>query len=264
MEKITPHIQKAKGHYKSMQYDNCLTELGLAKHFFDSLPSFFNCQYLTTETAHEAHVIRDTYEHECLCYARLGDMKRFQSSYTSLRYYYNPETEEFLIRSEKELLLTGLNLLSLLIENRADVFNAELELLSEDERRSIYINPIMEIERFLADGIYTKVVAARNTVPTNDYEPFFLELINRLANTIAEKMCASCDDIPIQVAEDLISLRRHVKLSDDLAARVSSRFKSSGSPQVMDALNTVSTELVSHEGILRSCMQYACESNLIL
>uniref|UniRef100_A0A7S4NVX9 CSN8/PSMD8/EIF3K domain-containing protein n=1 Tax=Paramoeba aestuarina TaxID=180227 RepID=A0A7S4NVX9_9EUKA len=242
INKISEHMSKARDAYKYMQYNDCLKELDSAKKYFEHFITFFNSEFLTSENSHETHFVRDAYEHECLCHARLGDAKAFHSAFDSLRYYYNDATEN----SERRILLTGVYLLVLLIENQPDVFNAELELLTYEDSASIYIHPIVALESFLADGNYTKVVEARNSVPTNDYEIFFKKLIDRMIQSISNDITQSCDSIPIEVARSLISFENQMEVNESLAADVCQRTSTVDSgPRARDSTMPASKDVVS-------------------
>ena len=205
-EAIAGHMSRATALYTSQKYEACLAELDSARPLFAQLSSFLCHERLRTEAAHEAQTVRDAYEYACLCHARLGASAGFQLEFDGLRYYYADEVTAVIPASAKQPLLTGLYLLTLLIENRIGEFHAELELLPMDALTSMYIRPVIDIERYMMDGTFTKLAEARSTVPTNDYDVFFHKLIERVTQTIGEGIEASCAVIPQAAAKHLLAV----------------------------------------------------------
>jgi len=78
-------------------------------------------------------------------------------------------------------MLLGLNLLRLLSQNRIAEFHTELELIEVNQlHESVYIKHPVEIEQWLMEGSYNKVVSNRQSVPADE----FLFFINILISTI--------------------------------------------------------------------------------
>jgi len=83
--------------------------------------------------------------------------------------------------SERKYMLLGLNLLRLLSQNRIAEFHTELELIEVNQlHESVYIKHPVEIEQWLMEGSYNKVVSNRQSVPADE----FLFFINILISTI--------------------------------------------------------------------------------
>lgn len=100
--------------------------------------------------------------------------------------------------------LLGLNLLSLLAQNRVADFHTELELLSVKElQNNIYIRHPVSLEQWLMEGSYNKVFISKDEVPAPTYIPF----IEILLNTIREEI-ANC----IETAYETISLTETARM----------------------------------------------------
>lgn len=82
--------------------------------------------------------------------------------------------------------LLGLNLLSLLAQNRLAEFHTELELLPAKELQSnVYIRHSVSLEQYLMEGNYNKVFLARGNVPADNYHFFMNILLDTLRDEIA-------------------------------------------------------------------------------
>lgn len=100
--------------------------------------------------------------------------------------------------------MLGLNLLSLLAQNRVADFHTELELLSVKElQNNIYIRHPVSLEQWLMEGAYNKVFISKDEVPAPTYTP----LIEILLNTIREEI-ANC----IETAYETISIQETARM----------------------------------------------------
>ncbi|XP_031560931.1 26S proteasome non-ATPase regulatory subunit 8-like [Actinia tenebrosa] len=82
--------------------------------------------------------------------------------------------------------LLGLNLLSLLAQNRLAEFHTELELLPAKELQyNVYIRHPVSLEQYLMEGSYNKVFVARGNVPAENYHFFMNILLGTLREEIA-------------------------------------------------------------------------------
>ena len=94
--------------------------------------------------------------------------------------------------------LLGLNLLSLLAQNRVADFHTELELLSVKElQNNIYIRHPVSLEQWLMEGSYNKVFISKDEVPTPSYTPFIDILLNTIREEIANCIESAYESISI-------------------------------------------------------------------
>lgn len=82
--------------------------------------------------------------------------------------------------SDKEALITGLNLLRLLVQNRIAEFHVELELLPDHISEAAFVKLPIELEQCLMEGAYTKVLGYTENAP-DDHFRFFMD---RLKDTV--------------------------------------------------------------------------------
>mmetsp|Transcript_18927 Transcript_18927/g.38885 ORF Transcript_18927/g.38885 Transcript_18927/m.38885 type:complete len:253 (+) Transcript_18927:168-926(+) len=78
----------------------------------------------------------------------------------------------------------GLNLMNLLVDNRLSEFHAELELLTEEESRNVFVTFPINLERQLMVGIYDEVLSV--TVPDPSYQCFVDNLLQTVRDSIAD------------------------------------------------------------------------------
>lgn len=80
--------------------------------------------------------------------------------------------------------ILGLNLMNLLVDNRLSEFHAELELLTEEESRNVFVTFPINLERQLMVGIYDEVLNV--TVPDESYQFFVDNLLQTVRDSIAD------------------------------------------------------------------------------
>jgi 26S proteasome regulatory subunit N12 len=163
-------------------------------------------------------LVREAFEYECLGAARSGNVNAFNSSYARLHTYYTDFSGADVPASSRHMLLVGLNLISLLVQNRISEFHAQLEIIPSDQHSSMYIKPVVELERYLMEGSYTKLLQARATVPTNDYEKFLDKLTETVSTEIARCMSHSYNNIKKGSAAKLLMVKGTSEVDDIIAA----------------------------------------------
>jgi len=131
------------------------------------------------------------------------DIPSFERYFAQLKCYYF-DFKDQIPESAFKYQLLGLNLLSLLAQNRVADFHTELELLSVKElQNNIYISHPISLEQWLMEGSYNKVFISKDEVPAPTYTPF----IEILLNTIREEI-ANC----IETAYETISLNETARM----------------------------------------------------
>merc|ERR1712232_479816 len=91
--------------------------------------------------------------------------------------------------SEQNLPIMGLYLLHLLVSDRIGEFHTELELIPVDQYDNVHIRQPIELERYLMEGNYAKVLEAQKSMPQASCS-FFLE---RLMETVRLKVGSSLE-----------------------------------------------------------------------
>lgn len=136
--------------------------------------------------AKELLLARDTLEIGALWSIETKNIPAFQRYVAQLKCYYFDFSAQ-LPDSPYKYQILGLNLLSLLAQNRLAEFHTEMELLSVEEQHNIYIKHPIILEQFLMEGSFHRVFLSKGNVPAQNYTFF----INMLMDTIRREI-ASC------------------------------------------------------------------------
>ncbi len=132
----------------------------------------------------ELILARNTLEIGALWSIQNQDIPSFQRYVTQLKCYYF-DYGSLLKDSPFHYQILGLNLLSLLAQNRLAEFHTEMELLSADEQKNMYIKYPIRLEQFLMEGSFHKVYLDKGNIPAQNYSFFIDILINTMRDEIA-------------------------------------------------------------------------------
>ena len=123
----------------------------------------------------ELILARNTLEIGALWSIEQKDIPSFQRYVAQVKcYYYDYGTQ--LPDSAYKYHILGLNLLGLLAQNRLAEFHTEMELLSVEEHKNIYIKYPITLEQFLMEGSFHKVFLSKGNVPAQNYN-FFIDIL---------------------------------------------------------------------------------------
>jgi 26S proteasome regulatory subunit N12 len=154
---------------------------------------------------------RQTLELACFLSMRRSDLKGFERHVVQLKAYYN---DTKLQASENKYTILGLYLLHLLSEDRIGEFHTELELIPVDDYTSPAIRDPIQLERFLMEGNYIKVMEAHKNFPQK-YASF---LGAKLHDTVRQKVGASLErsyeHLPAQEAAKMLILKDVAELQE--------------------------------------------------
>jgi len=134
----------------------------------------------------ELLLARETLEIGALWSIETQNIPSFQRYVAQLKCYYFDYGAQ-LPDSPYKYQVLGLNLLSLLAQNRLAEFHTEMELLSVDEQQNIYIKHPIVLEQLLMEGSFHRVFLSKGNVPAQNYI-FFIDM---LMDTIRSEI-ASC------------------------------------------------------------------------
>lgn len=132
----------------------------------------------------ELVLARNTLEIGALYSIEKRDIPSFQRYVAQLKCYYF-DYGALLDDSAYKYQILGLNLLSLLAQNRVAEFHTEMELLSVEEHRNVYIKHPISLEQFLMEGSFHKVFLSKGNVPAENYNLFIDILIDTIRDEIA-------------------------------------------------------------------------------
>jgi len=134
---------------------------------------------------------------------RTHDIPSFDRYIAQLKTFYYDYRNQ-LPPSSQEFPLLGVNLLRLLAKQHAlDEFHTELELIPIQAQSNIYIKYPIQLEQWMMEGAYSKVVKAKAQIPAETYS-YFLDL---LMQTVRDEI-AKC----IEKAYEKLSVHEAIKL----------------------------------------------------
>ncbi|KAL3137779.1 hypothetical protein ABBQ38_005039 [Trebouxia sp. C0009 RCD-2024] len=136
------------------------------------------------DAAKELTLARDTLELAVFLSVKMQDEAAFERNYQQLQMYVS-DTRGLLSVSKQQNLITGLNLLRLLVQNRIAEFHTELELIPQQVQQEAHIKHATELEQQLMEGAYNKVLSAKSNVPDQSYLYFMDKLISTVRDEIA-------------------------------------------------------------------------------
>ena len=148
---------------------------------FSFLPSSSQSESLDQR---ELLLARNTLEIGALWSIQNQDIPSFQRYVAQVKCYYF-DYGSLLQESSYKYQILGLNLLSLLAQNRLAEFHTEMELLSPEEQKNVYIKYPIRLEQFLMEGSFHKVFLDKGNVPAKNYSYFIDILINTMRDEIA-------------------------------------------------------------------------------
>ncbi|GBG83232.1 hypothetical protein CBR_g36847 [Chara braunii] len=186
-----------------------LAQLKLRLTEFPSLPPL----YQQTPTAQrELLLAREVLEHAVVLSVRQRDEVAFERHFLQLKTYYT-DTRHLLPVSPQEYPILGLNLLRLLVQNRIAEFHTELELLAPEAQENVCIKHAIELEQWLMEGAYNRVLTARQRVPDETYVYFMDRLMETVRDEIAGCSEKAFDFLTLTDAKKLLMLNTDEDIS---------------------------------------------------
>lgn len=166
----------------------------------------------------ELILARNTLEIGALWSIEKRDIPSFQRFMAQLKCYYF-DFGSLLPESAYKYQILGLNLLSLLAQNRLAEFHTEIEHLPTEQLTNIYIKHPIALEQFLMEGSFHKVFLSKGNVPANNYN-FFIDI---LINTIRDEIASCVESAYSQISAVEATRMLLVETEEDLASFVSAR-----------------------------------------
>ena len=115
-----------------------------------------------------------------------SSFERYMAMLKTIYQDHNPALPE----SARMYELLGLNLLYLLSQNRLGDFHTELEMLPPDILlQNPYIASPVQLEQFIMEGKYNKVIDTRHNVPSESYKFFIDVLLETIRDEIGKINC---------------------------------------------------------------------------
>eukprot|EP01065_Artemidia_motanka_P026153 TRINITY_DN31073_c0_g1_i1.p1 TRINITY_DN31073_c0_g1~~TRINITY_DN31073_c0_g1_i1.p1 ORF type:complete len:293 (+),score=114.84 TRINITY_DN31073_c0_g1_i1:67-945(+) len=202
----------AAGEYKkafeARDYEKAGSLLGRLKCMFTEFPSFLDPSASSATKEQEVMIVRDVFEHACLIAAsRVKEdpqeaLHEFGRHFEVLRQYFVDFSGSS--PSERRLLVLGLNLLRLLALGETKHFHMELESIAVEDQASNYVKDVVQLERYLQEGSYNKLLDARKKVPSSEYTPMMDMLLDTVRRGVFECAASAYNSLSVQGARELL------------------------------------------------------------
>lgn len=183
LETVTAAYQQLEAAWDRRDLDESGSRLAQMKVLLLQL-SFLPSDDSTTLDPRELVLARNTLEIGALWSIEKRDIPSFQRYIAQLKCYYF-DYSSLLPDSAFKYQILGLNFLCLLAANRLAEFHTELERLSVEELKNVYIKHPVSLEQFLMEGSFHKVLLLKGNVPAKNYDYFMDILIVTIRNEIA-------------------------------------------------------------------------------
>ncbi|CAL8468664.1 g8204 [Coccomyxa elongata] len=181
----TKLLDQLKGAVSKNDLSTATRILSALKLKLTELPALPPLLQKTPTAQKELLLARDVLEQAVSLSVKLQDEAAFERNYLQLKTYYT-DTRALLPISQQENLIVGLDLLRLLVQNRIAEFHTELELLSPQALQSPGISHVVQLEQWLMEGAYNKVLDARPKLPDPAYGYFMEKLLSTVRDEIAD------------------------------------------------------------------------------
>mmetsp|Transcript_1489 Transcript_1489/g.2139 ORF Transcript_1489/g.2139 Transcript_1489/m.2139 type:complete len:264 (+) Transcript_1489:90-881(+) len=204
VESALPLLESLKSSYLKGDVSNgskLLDQLKVQLTTFTALPPFF-ANSLTAQK--ELLIAREVMEYAVLLSVKVKDQDMFERHYQQLSTFYT-DTKHLLPVSQQEFPIMGLNLLRLLVQNRTAEFHTHLELLDPEVQQNLYIKHAIELEQYLMEGAYNKVIGARKDIPAESYTYFMDLLMLTVRDEIAHCVEKAYPALSLAAAKALMS-----------------------------------------------------------
>lgn len=168
----------------------------------------------------ERQLTQETLELACFLSIRLKNEQSFERHVAQLKMYYGDKGA-----TGQKYPILALYLLHLLASDRIGDFHTELELIPVEDHANEYIKRPIELERYLMEGNYTKVLEAQKDTPKMYYSYFMERLEEMVRSKVGASLERSYDKIPASVAitmlimKDVAALQKYVVTENERKGR---------------------------------------------
>jgi len=208
---------------------------------------------------------RNILENGALLSLKRRDVPSFERFSTQLKIYYFDYGKRYsLPHSALQYQILGLNLLRLLAQSKLDEFHTEVELIPSDKQNDIFVRQPLQLEQYMMEGAYNKVLQARTEVPSESYNIFMDQLMGTVRNAIAECIEKSYDHLRISDASKLLALSNQ-DLQNLATERKWKTIQINNENFFNFKVETQQTnQLPTHKRIIKDALQYAKELERIV
>jgi len=128
----------------------------------------------------------------------------FERVFQQLKQFY--ASKELKKQSTNRQYLQGLYLMYLLVKNKPETFHTEIEQLEFEDLENKFIKLPINVDEYLMDGRYNKVLSLMNKLPDQNFAMFLAEMENTIRNEIAASLQLIHDSMPVKNAIQILHL----------------------------------------------------------
>ena len=167
--------------------------------------------------------------------------------------------------SVHKLLVTGLNLLRLLVSSRVAEFHAVLETIPAKDLGHMYVKFPIQLERHLMEGSYNKLLHARKLAPVNDFVP----IVEMLEDTVRSEVMAciprSYSSLRVTEAQKLLMLTSSEAMDESANQKGWARVPGAGEDAYIFTENIVTAKReVAFKDVLLHNLQLAADMQRVV
>ncbi|GBG34708.1 26S proteasome non-ATPase regulatory subunit 8 [Hondaea fermentalgiana] len=226
---------------------------------FEALPP--NTE-VTRTSKKQRQLARDIYESAVVLSVAANDKAAIARHLQLLR-PFNFEYRDEIGDSSRRAEMIGLELLVLLVQQELAEFHSLLELVSMKERNDKCITFVTELEQYLSEGSYNKVLGARKRTPCKTYSSLLESLEETVREEIGSCIEVSYSSISISAAQKLMNLSSQKALEDYMTSKDNWEVNGSTITFKGEPVKDLADQIPSH-ALIQSSLNYAHELERIV
>jgi len=168
-----------------------------------SMPTLPPCAVDSATGKNDRMMARSFLESLVLLNVQEDDMEEFERSVSQLKVYYADYMAE-LGESPLHYPILGMRLLSLLVDNRMAEFHGELENITDEGRSDQNIAFAIQLEQYLMEGSYSKVLENRKNPPNDCFQPFMSKLLDTVRFAVADGIEVSYERLSLSDTQKMM------------------------------------------------------------
>jgi 26S proteasome regulatory subunit N12 len=251
-----------KGSIASSDFDSALSQLSQLKITMTGMTSLPPCNAPSASAAQELAFATEVLENAAILHIKREDMDAFERQVAQLRPYYSGGASAA-SASELRNSILGLTLMNLLVDNRLAEFHSELELISGESRTSPHVVFPMQLEQWLMEGSYAKVIQAKKTCPPQS-QCFMEGLVMRVRDDIASCFEASYKTVSLKEAQSMLLFGSVDELKEYIQDNQEAWEVTDSDIVFKQAKETVDSEDIPSMRLIHEALSYAIELDRIV
>jgi 26S proteasome regulatory subunit N12 len=255
-------LKDFQAHVDSSDFDKASSALSKLKIHMTQLSSLPPCGQPASDAAQQECMLgRQTLEHAALLSVKMADMVAFECHVAQLKPYYTDAGSSG--ESAMRYPILAMNLLHLLVDNRLAEFHSELELIPDDGRSNEAITFVVQLEQYLMEGSYSKVMNAKASCP-QQFTYFMEGLVNRIRDAVAECSEVAYKKLSLSEAKRLLDFNSDQEVLDYIDDAEKSWTVKDGTVFFQDIEKSIGSQDIPSMRLITESLQYCVELERIV